>query len=188
MDAAGLMKVPQRSLKGLRLLSVPIARYMVGDLHPTRNRPPMFQQRYRNRLPNLLPLRGQPRALVRPDTCSLGKQNLAGHHQVTLVSLTWRNVLDLNNDTQSFSQNEAAEVSDCGSFAETLQTISTPGRSPATPSLNPSTPKAMILNTNDLEVGPSFSGSLNGSEKTPTPRCAEVAAQSTSSMSPSSVV
>ncbi|KAH7477372.1 hypothetical protein FOMA001_g9799 [Fusarium oxysporum f. sp. matthiolae] len=97
-------------------------------------------------------------------------------------------VLDLNNDTQSFSQNEAAEVSDCGSFAETLQTISTPGRSPATPSLSPSTPKAMILNTNDLEVGSLFSGSLNGSEKTPTPRCAEVAAQSTSSMSPSSMV
>ncbi|KAF4992539.1 hypothetical protein FGRMN_7101 [Fusarium graminum] len=70
-------------------------------------------------------------------------------------------------------QNEAAEVSDCGSFAETLQTISTPGRSPATPSFNPSTPKAMVLHTSDLEVEPLFCDSLAGSEKTPTSRCAE---------------
>ncbi|KAH6963611.1 hypothetical protein DER45DRAFT_116405 [Fusarium avenaceum] len=82
----------------------------------------------------------------------------------------------LNNATSAIqlsSQNEAAEVSDCGSFAETLQTISTPGRSPATPSFNPSTPKAMVLNTSDLEVEPLFGGSLAGSEKTPTSRCAE---------------
>ncbi|KAF9775852.1 hypothetical protein IL306_006012 [Fusarium sp. DS 682] len=77
-------------------------------------------------------------------------------------------VLDLNNDTQPCSLNEAADASDCGSFAETHQTISTPGRSPATPSFNPPTPKAMILNTNELEVEPLFGGSLNGPEKTPT--------------------
>ncbi|KAJ3508840.1 hypothetical protein NM208_g15758 [Fusarium decemcellulare] len=72
------------------------------------------------------------------------------------------------------SQNEAAEVSDCGSFTETLQTISTPGRSPATPCFNPSTPKAMVLNTNDLDVEPLFSGHLDGSEKTPTTQCADM--------------
>ncbi|KAJ0151741.1 Uncharacterized protein HZ326_5771 [Fusarium oxysporum f. sp. albedinis] len=94
-------------------------------------------------------------------------------------------ILDLNNGTQSCSQNEAAEASDCSSFAETLQTISTPGRSPATPSFNPSTPKAMILNTNDLEIEPLFGGSLNGPEKTPTSRCAEV--RDTSSVSPKPV-
>ncbi|KAM0375666.1 hypothetical protein ACHAO7_002229 [Fusarium culmorum] len=77
------------------------------------------------------------------------------------------------DNAPSASQNEAAEASDCGSFAETLQTISTPGRSPATPSFNPSTPKAMVLNTNDLEVEPLFGGNLDGSEKTPTSRCAE---------------
>jgi hypothetical protein len=71
------------------------------------------------------------------------------------------------------SQNEAAEASDCGSFAETVQTISTPGRSPATPFFNPSTPKAMVLNTNDAEIEPLFGGNLDGSEKTPTSRCAE---------------
>lgn len=80
----------------------------------------------------------------------------------------------LDNMAQSASpQNEAAEASDCGSFAETLQTISTPGRSPATPSFNPSTPKAMVLMTNGLEVEPLLSNSLDGPEKTPTTRCAE---------------
>ncbi|RFN43592.1 hypothetical protein FIE12Z_12173 [Fusarium flagelliforme] len=78
-----------------------------------------------------------------------------------------------NDNAPSSSQNEAAEASDCGSFAETLQTISTPGRSPATPSFNPSTPKAMVLNTNDAEIEPLFGGNLDGSEKTPTSRCAE---------------
>ncbi|KAJ4167849.1 hypothetical protein NW754_011665 [Fusarium falciforme] len=76
-------------------------------------------------------------------------------------------------DTQ-VSQNEAAEASDCGSVTETLQTISTPGRSPATPYFNPSTPKAMVLNTNDADVEPLFSGNLEGTAKTPTPRCAEL--------------
>ncbi|SPJ83630.1 related to amino-terminal amidase [Fusarium torulosum] len=98
-----------------------------------------------------------------------------------------QSIPDLSNVTQSSSQNEAAEASDCGSFAETLQTISTPGRSPATPSFNPSTPKAIILNTNDLEVEPLFNGSLDDPGKTPTSRCAEVAPQSTSSVSPKSV-
>ncbi|KAL6924578.1 hypothetical protein FSST1_001852 [Fusarium sambucinum] len=96
-------------------------------------------------------------------------------------------VLDLSDDKQSSSQNEAAEASDCGSFAETLQTVSTPGRSPTTPSFNPSTPKAMILNTNDLEVEPLFGGNLDGSEKTPTTRCTELAAQNTPSTSSNSV-
>ncbi|CEI39308.1 unnamed protein product [Fusarium venenatum] len=84
----------------------------------------------------------------------------------------------LTDNAPSSSQNEAAEASDCGSFAETLQTVSTPGRSPATPSFNPSTPKAMVLNTNDLEVEPLFGGNLDGSEKTPTSRCAETDAMS----------
>ncbi|KAK2936176.1 Carbon-nitrogen hydrolase [Fusarium oxysporum f. sp. vasinfectum] len=86
--------------------------------------------------------------------------------------------LQLENPLDSVAQttppqNEAAEASDCGSFAETLQTISTPGRSPATPSFNPSTPKAMVLMTNGLEVEPLLSDSLDGPEKTPTARCAE---------------
>ncbi|KAL4726131.1 hypothetical protein ACLX1H_006808 [Fusarium chlamydosporum] len=93
----------------------------------------------------------------------------------------------LSNDAQSYSQNEAAEVSDCGSFADTLQTISTPGRSPATPSFNPSTPKAMVLNTNDLEVEPLFGGNLNGSEKTPTTCCTELPTQSAPGMPSNSV-
>ncbi|KAJ4141345.1 hypothetical protein NW768_000556 [Fusarium equiseti] len=95
--------------------------------------------------------------------------------------------LGLSSETQSSSQNEAAEASDCGSFAETLQTVSTPGRSPATPSFTPSTPKAMIFNTNDLVVEPLFEGNLNGSEKTPVTRCAELTAQNTSTTSANSV-
>jgi protein N-terminal amidase len=80
----------------------------------------------------------------------------------------------LDNEAQiTPHHNEAAEASDCGSFAETLQTISTPGRSPATPSFNPSTPKAMVLMTNGIEVEPLLSGSLDGPEKTPTTRYAE---------------
>ncbi|KAF5706608.1 amino-terminal amidase [Fusarium globosum] len=58
--------------------------------------------------------------------------------------------------------NEVGEASDSGSFAETLQTISTPGRSPATPSFfNPSTPKAMVFKSEDLEVDPSLINNLN---------------------------
>ncbi|KAJ4010319.1 hypothetical protein NW752_004993 [Fusarium irregulare] len=55
--------------------------------------------------------------------------------------------------TSEYATNELADASDSGSFAETPQTISTPGRSPATPSFfNPSTPKAMVFKTDDLDV------------------------------------
>ncbi|KAJ4308382.1 hypothetical protein N0V84_012132 [Fusarium piperis] len=73
-----------------------------------------------------------------------------------------------DKDTQPSSQNEA-EASDCGSFTETLQTVSTSSRSPATPPLfDSSTPRAMLLDTDDA------GGRLDGSGKTPTVRCASV--------------
>lgn len=61
------------------------------------------------------------------------------------------------------SSNEGAETSDSGSFADTLPTISTPGRSPATPSFfNPSTPKAMVFKSDDSDIDMFPSGHLNG--------------------------
>ncbi|KAI8714385.1 CN hydrolase domain-containing protein [Fusarium sp. LHS14.1] len=59
---------------------------------------------------------------------------------------------------------DIAEASDSGSLAGTLQTLSTPGRSPATPAsyFNPSTPKAMVLKTDDSDVDYFPNGHLNG--------------------------
>lgn len=59
---------------------------------------------------------------------------------------------------------DTAEASDSGSLAGTLQTLSTPGRSPATPAsyFNPSTPKAMVLKTDDSDVDYFPNGHLNG--------------------------
>ncbi|KAM0435244.1 hypothetical protein ACHAPT_003334 [Fusarium lateritium] len=65
---------------------------------------------------------------------------------------------------QVSTKSDAAEASDSGSLAGTLQTLSTPGRSPATPSsyFNPSTPKAMVLKTDDSDVDYFPNGHLNG--------------------------
>ncbi|KAM0554141.1 hypothetical protein ACHAPJ_006940 [Fusarium lateritium] len=96
-----------------------------------------------------------------------------------------KSVLGLNNRVQS-SQNEVDESSNQGSFAKTIQPTSTPGSFPATPSPNPSTPKAMVLYANDSKVEPLFSGDLSASERTPISQCAEVAAQSTPNTPPNS--
>ncbi|RSL91048.1 hypothetical protein CDV31_015547 [Fusarium ambrosium] len=65
---------------------------------------------------------------------------------------------------QVSTKNETAEASDSGSLAGTLQTLSTPGRSPATPAsyFNPSTPKAMVLKSDDSDVDYFPNGHLNG--------------------------
>lgn len=69
---------------------------------------------------------------------------------------------------------EVAEASDC-SLSETLRTVSSPGRSPATPSFfNPATPRAMVLPSEDDDVEPLPNGLLdNVTEKTPTTCSAE---------------
>ncbi|KAJ4321664.1 hypothetical protein N0V84_005218 [Fusarium piperis] len=65
---------------------------------------------------------------------------------------------------QVSTKSDTAEASDSGSLAGTLQTLSTPGRSPATPAsyFNPSTPKAMVLRTDDTDVDYFPNGHLNG--------------------------
>lgn len=62
------------------------------------------------------------------------------------------------------AKNDPAEASDSGSLAGTLHTLSTPGRSPATPPsyFNPSTPKAMVRKTDDSDVDYFPNGHLNG--------------------------
>ncbi|KAF4980452.1 hypothetical protein FZEAL_3538 [Fusarium zealandicum] len=68
-----------------------------------------------------------------------------------------------NKFLQASSMNEVAETSDSGSVAETLQTISTPGWSPATPMyFNPSTPKAMTSKADDSDVDLFPMGHLDG--------------------------
>ncbi|KAM6512694.1 hypothetical protein FSOLCH5_010400 [Fusarium solani] len=71
---------------------------------------------------------------------------------------------DIEPVPQPPTKNESAEASDSGSLAGTLHTLSTPGRSPATPAsyFNPSTPKAMVLKTDDLDVDYFPNGHLNG--------------------------
>lgn len=68
--------------------------------------------------------------------------------------------------------NEGGDISDYSSSAETMQTVSTPGRSPATPAFfNPTTPRAMVFSPEDTMD--SFSnGDLSGSD-VPSARCAE---------------
>ncbi|KAH8736354.1 hypothetical protein BGZ61DRAFT_441879 [Ilyonectria robusta] len=69
--------------------------------------------------------------------------------------------------------NEGAETSGYSSSG-TLQTISSPGRSPATPfCFEPATPKAMVLETDDTDIEPLPNGQLDSYEKTPVTRCAE---------------
>lgn len=69
---------------------------------------------------------------------------------------------------------EGAEASDSCSLAETLQTVSTPGRSPTAPSFfNPSTPKAMVLKTDDSDIDFFPTGYLNSAEVAATDRHVE---------------
>lgn len=65
---------------------------------------------------------------------------------------------------QVSTKTDTPATSDAGSLAGTLQTLSTPGRSPATPAgyFNPSTPKAMVRKTDDLDVDYFPNGHLNG--------------------------
>ncbi|KAJ3458487.1 hypothetical protein MRS44_012596 [Fusarium solani] len=65
---------------------------------------------------------------------------------------------------QVSTKTDTPAASDAGSLAGTLQTLSTPGRSPATPAayFNPSTPKAMVLKTDDSDVDYFPNGHLNG--------------------------
>lgn len=74
-----------------------------------------------------------------------------------------------NKDSQSLPQNYTSEASDCGSFTETLATVSTPGPSPATPYFfYPPTPRAMALSRDDTDIEPLSNSHLDGSDDAPT--------------------